>query len=77
MRTFVLQIVGSSIGYLLDPAFLEMFKNVGGYHFNPYVDPHHKIDTFEGSMMIYYAISKVWHHLHGWFILLAGMLAPV
>lgn len=35
LRTFVFQIVGSGVGILWAAAGLEMFKNVGGYHFNP------------------------------------------
>ncbi|KAG8964460.1 hypothetical protein FRC03_001776 [Tulasnella sp. 419] len=34
--TFILQIAGSALGYLIGLALLEMFRNVGGYVFNPY-----------------------------------------
>ncbi|KAF8585693.1 hypothetical protein K439DRAFT_1660110 [Ramaria rubella] len=34
--TFVVQIAGSGIGYLWGLAVLEMFRDVGGYTFNPY-----------------------------------------
>ncbi|KAG8888780.1 hypothetical protein FRB98_006792 [Tulasnella sp. 332] len=34
--TFILQIGGSSIGYLLGLAVLSIFNNVGGYKYNPY-----------------------------------------
>jgi len=34
--TFILQIAGSSIGYLMGLAILSIFRNVGGYHYNPY-----------------------------------------
>ncbi|KAG8991644.1 hypothetical protein FRB93_002631 [Tulasnella sp. JGI-2019a] len=34
--TFILQISGSSIGYLLGLAVLSIFNNVGGYKYNPY-----------------------------------------
>ncbi|KAG8908778.1 hypothetical protein FRB99_003016 [Tulasnella sp. 403] len=34
--TFMLQIVGSSIGYLFGLLFLTIFHNVGGYVYNPY-----------------------------------------
>ncbi|KAF8305566.1 hypothetical protein DL93DRAFT_2089397 [Clavulina sp. PMI_390] len=36
LRSFVLQIAGSSSGYIMGMIFLEIFRNVGGYHFNPY-----------------------------------------
>ncbi|KAG8699563.1 hypothetical protein FRC09_006546, partial [Ceratobasidium sp. 395] len=34
--TFVLQIVGSALGYIWAIVVLEAFKDVGGYRFNPY-----------------------------------------
>ncbi|KAG8934607.1 hypothetical protein FRC01_001708 [Tulasnella sp. 417] len=34
--TFLLQIAGSSIGYLVGLALLSIFHNVGGYIYNPY-----------------------------------------
>jgi hypothetical protein len=36
MVTFILQISGSGLGTLAGLAILEMFRNVGGYVFNPY-----------------------------------------
>ncbi|KAH7097462.1 hypothetical protein BKA62DRAFT_774265 [Auriculariales sp. MPI-PUGE-AT-0066] len=36
LLTFVLQVAGSGIGYLWGVALLEMFRDVGGYKFNPY-----------------------------------------
>jgi len=36
LLSFVFQIAGSAIGYLWGLAVLEMFRNVGGYSFNPY-----------------------------------------
>ncbi|KAG8728006.1 hypothetical protein FRC11_011969, partial [Ceratobasidium sp. 423] len=34
--TFVMQIVGSAVGYIAAIIVLEAFKDVGGYRFNPY-----------------------------------------
>ncbi|KAG8888779.1 hypothetical protein FRB98_006791 [Tulasnella sp. 332] len=34
--TFILQIAGSSIGYLMGLAILSIFHNVGGYFYNPF-----------------------------------------
>ncbi|CAE6476603.1 unnamed protein product [Rhizoctonia solani] len=34
--TFVMQIVGSAVGYIVAIIVLEAFKDVGGYRFNPY-----------------------------------------
>ncbi|CAE6373431.1 unnamed protein product [Rhizoctonia solani] len=34
--TFVMQIAGSSVGYIVAIIVLEAFKDVGGYRFNPY-----------------------------------------
>ncbi|KAG8991643.1 hypothetical protein FRB94_000915 [Tulasnella sp. JGI-2019a] len=34
--TFILQIAGSAIGYLMGLAILSIFHNVGGYVYNPY-----------------------------------------
>ncbi|KAG8830689.1 hypothetical protein FRC17_004437 [Serendipita sp. 399] len=36
LLTFILQISGSGLGTLVGWAILEMFKNVGGYGYNPY-----------------------------------------
>ncbi|KAG8699562.1 hypothetical protein FRC09_006545 [Ceratobasidium sp. 395] len=36
LLTFVLQIVGSALGYIWAIVVLEAFKDVGGYRFNPY-----------------------------------------
>ncbi|KAG8962337.1 hypothetical protein FRC03_004345 [Tulasnella sp. 419] len=35
-RTFILQVCGSALGYLLGLVVMEIFRNVGGYTFNPY-----------------------------------------
>ncbi|KAL5513531.1 hypothetical protein ACEPAH_3930 [Sanghuangporus vaninii] len=34
--SFILQILGSGVGYLWALILLEIFNNVGGFHFNPY-----------------------------------------